>query len=324
MAQTVDRQWADERVTSGLSSGEGLIWNVRDPHVSIGAKGGEVDPGAADKRFLALESEFAAVLRILGRDGNTLSPVIREAWDTGDLSTLTKNSPARATGAHISIVGHITRDELRRYLDSTEAANGFANRFLWVCVKRSKSLPEGGCLRDEDLAPLVARLREALAFARELDEIKRDAAAGALWHKVYTSLSEGKPGLLGAVTARAEAQVMRLACLYALLDMSYVVTEEHLRAGLALWDYCERSARCIFGDTLGDPTADELLKALLARPKGMTRTDIRDHFGRNKSAREIARALDVLTEYGLARCTTEESGGRPAERWFAVEATAIA
>ena len=38
---------------------------------------------------------------------------------------------ATATGAQVSIVGHITQDEFRRYLTATEAGNGFGNRFVW-------------------------------------------------------------------------------------------------------------------------------------------------------------------------------------------------
>jgi hypothetical protein len=30
----------------------------------------------------------------------------------------------------------VTRDEVLRYLDRTEAANGFVNRFLPICVRR--------------------------------------------------------------------------------------------------------------------------------------------------------------------------------------------
>ena len=86
--------------------------------------------------------------------------------------------------------------------------------------------------------------------------------AKELWGKVYAELSEGKTGLLGAVTARAEAQVMRLSCLYALLDLSDTIRLEHLSAGLALWAYCEDSAKYIFGETLGDPLADEIKRVL--------------------------------------------------------------
>ncbi len=137
--ESVDREWEGQRVMDGLSSGEGLIYQVRDAQ-------GE-DSGSEDKRLLVVEGEFARTLRVLSRDGNTLSPVIRSAWDSGHLRILNKNSPASATGAHVSIIGHITRDELLRYLSSTEYANGFGNRILWGCVRRSKALPvEESCI----------------------------------------------------------------------------------------------------------------------------------------------------------------------------------
>jgi hypothetical protein len=325
----VDPDWASTRVLNGLSSGEGLIWAVRDeiskeePIREKGRPTGEyqtvvVDPGVTDKRLLVLESEFASTLRVMGRDGNTLSAVIRQAWDSGDLRTMTKNCPAVATGAHISLIGHITKDELCRLIEATEASNGFCNRFLWLCVKRSKALPEGGHFDETALAPLIQGLHQAVQFGRGAGELKRDEGARANWQAVYPELSEGKPGLLGAVISRAEAQVMRLACLYALQDMSYVVTTDHLTAALAVWEYCEASARYIFGQRLGDPIADELLTALRKHPTGMTRTEIRDWFGRNRKAHEIDRGLTLLAKQGLARKEEWQSGGRPIERWFAV------
>ena len=106
----------------------------------------EADPGVADKRLLVYEPEFANVLKQTERQGNTLSAILRNAWDGRDLRSMTKNSPARATGAHVSLIGHITADELRRYLTQTETANGFGNRHLWICADRSKMLPEGGVI----------------------------------------------------------------------------------------------------------------------------------------------------------------------------------
>jgi len=325
----VDPDWASLRVLNGLSSGEGLIWAVRDaitkdePVREKGKPTGEyqtvvVDRGIEDKRLFVLESEFASTLRVMARDGNTLSALIRQAWDSGDLRTMTKNCPAQATGAHISIVGHITRDELCRLIESTEASNGFCNRFLWLCVRRSKTLPEGGHFDEAALAPIIQRLNKAICFGRAAQEIMRDDGARDLWRAVYPELSEGKPGLLGAVISRGEAQVMRLACLYALQDMSYVVTTDHLTAALALWEYCEASAKYIFGQRLGDPIADELLTALRKHPTGMTRTEVRDWFGRNRKAYEIDRGLALLAKQGLARMEESPSGGRPIERWFSV------
>lgn len=323
----IDEQWLTRCVGGGLSSGEGLIWSVRDAvekKEPVKEKGRIVDyqtviadEGVEDKRAFVLEAEFASVLRVMAREGNTLSAIIRQAWDTGNLQVKTRNNPNRATGAHISIIGHITKDELKRNLDETETANGFANRFLWVCVRRNRILPEGGALSDSELNPLVNRLWSAVQFAKGVTEMRRDAEARTLWHKVYAELSGGHAGLFGAVTSRAEAQVMRLACLYGLLDCKDVVERVHLESAVALWHYCEESARYIFGNATGDRIADELLLALKeAEGDGLTRTQIRDLFNR-KNAGAIDAALAVLSETGRARFETEQTGGRPVTRWYA-------
>jgi len=303
--EAVDPDWVLEKISSGLSSGEGLIWEVRDP-------------GVTDKRLLVMEGEFASPLKVLKREGNTLSPTVRNAWDTGNLNTLVKNDPNRATGAHISIIGHITSQDLLRHLDDTEAGNGFGNRFLWVYARRSKCLPDGGHLKDEDLAPLIEQLRSVVEFARGVGEIKRDEEASQIWCDGYRELSEGKPGLLGAMIGRAESQVVRLSCIYALLDRSTVIRAEHLKAALAIWRYCEDSCRFIFVDRLGDPVADRILEALRNSPGGMTRTDINNLFKRNTSATRIHTALVFLEKHGFIKQSKQPTGGRHAEVWFVV------
>ena len=321
-----DAHWETFCLQSGLSSGEGLIWHIRDA-VEKPVKNkttGEVemetiDPGIDDKRLLIMESEYAGVLRVAGRDGNTLSAILRDAWDRGRLQTMTKTNAAKATGAHVSVIGHVTDAELRRELSSTEAANGFANRFLWVCARRSKLLPEGGCLSDDDFLPLAIRLSDAITAGRQTGHLARDEAARVLWHAVYPDLSAGGPGLSGAVTSRAEAQVMRLALLYALLDGAGCIGHEHLTAALALWEYVEASARYIFGDSLGDSVADDILRALHAAPDGLTRNDLRDLFQRHQSSGRVGQALTLLSQHRRAECRMQtDTGGRPAERWHAV------
>jgi hypothetical protein len=329
--QTADPEWVKTRMLSGLSSGEGLIWAVRDEiekQEGIREKGRIVryetviaDPGVQDKRLLITEAEFSSPLRVAARDGNTLSATIRDAWDTGSLGTLTKNSPARTTGAHISVIGHVTREELLRHLNSTEMANGFANRFLWVCAKRSKCLPEGGNFQIDDHTGLLDRLAKAICFARETREVKRDDAAAKIWRTVYPKLSDGQPGLFGSIISRAPAQVVRLSVLFALLDSSVVIREAHMLAAFAVWDYCEGSARFIFGDSLGYADADRILAELRANPEGLTRTQIRDLFGRNRSETEIEAALRCLSERSLAVRETIETRGRSAEVWRPVRGT---
>jgi Zinc-binding domain of primase-helicase len=111
LIQQVDPVWAADRKISGLVSGEGVTWNVRDPvEASPGVK---PDDGVRDKRLMAYESEFSSVLKCKGRESNTLGEVLRQAWDSGNLRISSKNSPARATNAHVSLIGHITGEGVR-------------------------------------------------------------------------------------------------------------------------------------------------------------------------------------------------------------------
>jgi hypothetical protein len=313
---------AAARVKSGVVSGEGIIWNVRDPAHGIDKKTGQpvvLDEGVSDKRLLLRESEFASVLRVAGRDTNTTSTTLREAWDSPQtMETLAKTAAAAtATAPHISMVGDITPDELRRELTSTDRANGFANRFLWVAVRRSKELPDGGNVDERDLNRLAARLGAAITDARTFGRIDRDADAAALWREHYSRLTRAAPGLLASLLSRAEPHVTRLSLVYAVLDGSQTVRVEHLQAALAVWDYCRASTAHIFGDAVGDPLADELLAMLRAAVDGLTRNEIRDRLGRNRPSDVIGRALGVLAHHGHARCERESTAGRPAERWHA-------
>jgi hypothetical protein len=339
LMQTAAPAWVKDCIKKGLSSGEGVIWAIRDEVTKIDNKGEEVVvvDGVDDKRLLLDEREFFQALAVMKREGNTVSGVVRDGWDGMPLSSLTKNSPGCCAEPHLSISAHITEHELRSSLDHTSISNGFANRFLFVCVKRAQFLPFGGNLEQSAInalgkeieavckefgprAPEVVDFVNLNAEVAPLREITMDAEAHDLWENVYRSLSEARPGMLGSIVARADPQTLRLAVLYAVLDLSDQIKLVHLKAALALWKYCEDSARYIFGDSLGDPLADELLRAL--RNSGeMSRTQIRDLFKRNQSHDKIDTALDLLARYGRARCEMRVKagarGGPKQEVWLA-------
>lgn len=108
-----------QQIITGLSTGEGLIERVRDGievrewNKHTNTYDTRIDPGRDDKRLLAVETEMARTLEVARRDGNTLSHILRQAWDGDPLDVLTRKSPIRATGAHISVLGQITTEELR-------------------------------------------------------------------------------------------------------------------------------------------------------------------------------------------------------------------
>jgi hypothetical protein len=203
---------------------------------------------------------------------------------------------------------------LRCYLTEADRANGFANRFLYFLVQRSKVLPLARPVPGAVLAPLVQALARVVAFARSVGTVERSPETEAAWAAVYPSLSAGEPGLIGAILGRSEAQVLRLSVLYALLDCSPIVKPPHLAAALAVWDFAEASARWIFGKRLGLPIADAILDALTTRAS-MTTTEIHHLLGRHKSADEIAAALATLVRAGRVRSTVRKTDGRDATVW---------
>jgi hypothetical protein len=305
LVEPADEMWTG-RIANGLASGEGLVAAVAD------------NADGWDRRLMVIEPELGKVLAVMARKENTLSAVIREAWDSGNLRVMTKNNAVSATGAHISIVGHVTEDELRDRLTTTDTSNGFANRFLWFCAKRSKLLPEGGApLGEAEWSAIQRPVKDAVAYARSnVTELKRDAAARELWISVYPQLSDERQGLYGVVTSRAEAQVMRLACVYALMDQSTEIRVEHLQAALAVWHYCDESARFIFGRKASDSIRQRIVESLRANPNGVTKTTIRDLFNRNETNERIEGTLEQMELDGeITRHTKIGGQGRRAEHF---------
>jgi hypothetical protein len=303
----VDRPWLSTRVTRARLTASGLVYALRDQQPPT------------DRRLLALSEEFASVLYALKRAKAHLSPLLRGAWDSGDLPTLDMHQYLQATGTHISLIAHITQRELAQSLHRTEAHNGFANRCLWTWVQRNNCLPEGGNLTANDLSAVARELRRALDWTAASPEIlfRRDRAARELWQDRYPGLSQLRPGLHGAATSRAEAQVLRLSAIYAALDSSSVVGLPHLQAALAVWDYCSASASLLFGDSTGDTIADRIREALEATPEGLSKNQIRRLFHGHVHSNRIDAALEQLVLLDAASCHSELTAGRPSTLWSA-------
>lgn len=298
------------RIVSGVGSGEGIIHQVRDAQEGTDEHGNNVTvKGADDKRCMVVESEFSGVLSVAGREGSIVSEVIRQAWDGGVIQTLIKNNPARATDPHVGIIGHITESELKMRLKDVAVTNGFGNRFLPVCAKRARLLPEGGNLSDEDFNSLALKLDRALDAARKVGQMIRTEPARRLWREVYPALTSDKPGSFGAITARAEAHVLRLSIIYALLDGAGEIDDRHLRAALECWRYAEASARYLWGDTGGD-TSNKIREALQnAGAKGLTATQLNNTLGIKKADYEDD--LNKMLTTGEVTEEQKSTGGAP-------------
>jgi Protein of unknown function (DUF3987) len=284
----------------GVASGEAVTGHL----TRLQAEGGTED------RVLLVEPEFGRVLTIMNREGSTLSPVLRNAWDGVPLGHARARDESLVTRHHVALLGHVTPIELRAKLTDTDAANGFANRILFLAVRRSRLIPFP-TEPDDLVRPFVEPLHRAIVEARAIASLELTDAARDRWEAFYLALaSEPRLGLAGAVTGRHEAHVARLALVYALADRSPAIDLEHVDAAIALAEYARRSAVWALGDSTGNRHADILRRILVDGPVAWR--DAKAALGL-RTAADLAQAVGVLVDAGLAVVVPvpQPGGGRP-------------
>lgn len=294
-----------------MSSGEGLAWAVRDPADTEDDDGNATDKGVSDKRLMILEEEFAAVLQAARREGNTVSAAIRRFWDSGNFSPMTKSNRVTVTDAHVCFVAHITYEELIKRLEQSEYASALASRILWVCVRRPKivAIPESiPVAKMLDYADAIAK---AIQFSAETNELSLTAESLELWGTLAISLAKAN----SPMSERARVQVLRIACVFALLDCTDQVTPQHLRAAAHVWDYCLGSVAYIFEGEQNEE-ANKILVAL-RKHGGMTTTQIRVNvFQQNIKSAAMNTLLKSLETQGRIKRTVRQRvdgrNGKPA------------
>lgn len=294
-----------------MSSGEGLAWAVRDPADTQDEDGNPVDQGVTDKRLMILEEEFAAVLQAARREGNTVSPAIRRFWDSGSFSPLTKNNRVTVTDAHVCFVGHITYEELVKRLERSEYSSALASRIIWVCVRRPKIVPIPESIPSGRMAHYADMIAKSIEFAGNVDGLSLSAESLEIWAELAVSLAkEASP-----MSERARVQVLRMACIFALLDCTHQVEPQHLEAAANIWRYSVGSIAYIFENDESEDT--HKLLAALRKHGGLTTTQIRvSVFQQNIKSADMNTLLKTLEAQGKIKRTVQRrrdgKGGKPA------------
>lgn len=303
--QLAAQDYIPARTSPGpLSSGEGLIDAVKDQVlnwvVDKKSKTGAgswvvVHPGVDDKRLFILTEELSSALQAMAREGNTLSSIVRQVFDSGNLEPLTKSSKIKATGAHIGVLGHITIYELNGLLQECQIHNGLINRFLWFCSRRQKVCTFPEPIPDNDILIFQSEIKDIVRFSSKVGEIRHSRASRELWEEFYPGLSDSDGGFMGAVLERAPALVLRLAMLHCLVDCQAALTDKHLETAIMVWDFCEKSARYIFADKdVKNPLAKKIMELLTVQPSSLT--GIHKALGNHADGKNIQSTLKSLME----------------------------
>lgn len=317
LLELIDPEWV-ENITSGLSSGEGLIEAIADatPTGEVSKIQGQrvehtYNKGHKDKRLMIFEPELGRLIKVLQRQGNTTMETLIDLWDRGHASKLTVQRRA-VHGARISIVMHSPTVVVQEQMSYDWLMNGFGNRFLWVWAKRTHLEPLGPKIPEDLLEPIAVDIGDAIDWVADryeetggLLEMDFTRRGGDYWEDLYEELSKDKyTGGLETAMGRRRSYARRIAMIFAILDFKTRIDVVHLDAAMAVVDYNEQTLVHLFGDATGDKTADKIYLALMERPSGLTRTEISTLvLRRNSSKAEMDVAMKKLIDRGLIRET---------------------
>lgn len=320
--QKLDTTWS-KRIMSGFGSAQAIIHSLRDDFVQPvrDKKAGFKEilvPGISDKRLFIRETELAGVFKLASMKDSQVDVVLRAGWDGTPLKNIVKgksidgiSNSTQCEEPHISISGDTTRNELIKTLPEGSDSNGFGNRFLYCYVYRTQICSNGS--PEFDWSNEIIRLNDAIAFAKTVQYVPLSESARKMCNRMYEEMERTRPNnRVGSMTARGPAHVRRLALILALLDLSPEVDCEHIHAARKIWDYCEDSARYIFG---GYTKAQQRIIQFVAARGTVTVAQIRDElFHRNEKAQWIRVQIDELIREGYLALVAErlQLGKRPA------------
>jgi hypothetical protein len=293
----VDPNFLDKNITRNIQSGESLVYRLKDEELDPN------DPYAVekDKRLLLYQSEFSDLLTVSGREFNTLSSHIRNAFDGEDLENNTKGSLIKASKPYLSIIGHITPSELlNKFSNQVNFFNGFGNRFLWFYIEGSKPLARGGNHKFPDT---YQKEIDDLNFA--IKKVSRNENDSELiinseFYEKYDDWYQKKwnsksSGVLDSLSQRDPKHIWKLASVNALANGRIEVGIEDYNLALLIINYCNKSRTHLFGDKFENPSDQKVINFLFNNGGTATRTQISyDLFQRNKNSQQINEIRDRL------------------------------
>jgi len=288
LAAAIEPTYVNRVIADGLNSGEALV-----SHLHYKATAFVHEPNVA----LVYGEEYAGLMAARQREGSTLDPKMREAFDGGPLSNRRSNAadtkPVDANSYWVGALVGITPNELRARQEAGAMQSGSANRWLYLPVTRREVSPSNGEPRfsPENAAALIKARRQAL------EEWKTRVSEGPTVIRTLGAyddhLRRTSSGLALDLTRRFSAIAYRIALIHALADRSREISRSHLDRAIGLTEYARSGIRWVFGDTVGSPDADLLARHLMDSGRlsktAITREIIRDPIRRQAAIDELVR-----------------------------------
>jgi len=308
MSDAVGADHVNRVILDGLNSGEGLVaaLDYKRTHFPY-------EPTVG----LVFEEEYATLLASRGREGSTLDPKMRTAFDGSPISNRRSGETKTVNPPYwLPALIAITPTELRLRLEAGALQSGSANRWLYLpVVKRDGTADNSAPAFEDGRRAAILEARKAALNAKT--PISIDPAVTRQLSEYSDWLPTVAIGVGRDLTRRLGIIAFRVALVHALVERSTVVAPGHLTRAIALTEYARAGIAWVFGETVGNRDADLLFRYLLDRGR-LTKHDITQEITRDPLRRQAA--IDELTRLGVAEVSTihPEGRGRPRTELVAV------
>jgi 5S rRNA maturation endonuclease (ribonuclease M5) len=282
-------------------------------------------------------SELRALIDKVNREGSrNIVPNLADAFDTPDRferNLARRSNPNTGGGSgtvekpFLSVIGGVATswlDKIRR----EDLEGGLGNRFLWIPGDRKERIPNPPSPNLNEILKELAIVREWWKEQARNQEsatvtFRKSPEAETKWNKFYNSLDKitHDDPLIEMLTDRLEVQTIKIALLYAALDIpsTPIIEVCHIDAAIAFAKFLIRATEYIFSDFGIDEAAKDEQKIVDAvrdaGEKGITHRALQKRFWRMGAEQFIRRIRWITGDDGYLRSERE---GRTV-RYFANE-----
>lgn len=303
------KQWS-------LTTGEDFVEAVTDSAAEQDVLQGPV--AVADKsssRLLLVVNGFGKTMQAVTRSNSPLEPMLKAAWDDSDLQLITRSRKRIKASGNVCLLGRIGLDDIAELITKENRWHDLGSRLLWVAVPPKRLAASPKPLDQKLLLRWARQLTSAISVAEKTPVLALSQEAETRWEEFYEQLSRAATGAIAPASARSPALVLRLAAIFALLERRPLVTPTDLGSAMAVWCYCQASARLLFSGS----TTNNSMRVLLALADGpKTQTEMHHLFSRHIKGVQLNHILIDLEARGLVVCKRTDGGsakGRPSTTW---------
>jgi len=280
------------RIVKGIRSYEGLLDELA---------------GERKVRLIQLGELLSLLAKAKQESLGNIVPQLAELYDCPDwVNPPVHQKTVDCREPFVSIMAGTTQAWLQKALTERDIYGGFANRWLYFFGLPKEPKPNPPKVNPDKRDDLVKEINQIRLWAEDVPngEVTISDEASAQFAEYYRDYYRHcqQEGLIPTLIVRIQDFIWKLALLYAAMDLSGVIRENHIKAAIAVGDYLESSVGEVFrsfGNTRGKQREVRIIDYLKSAGQPMDYRLIYKNL--NMAAKELDFCIEPLIKLGVIK-----------------------